>query len=83
MEMQMIEMKKVKLDKKTRVSIALVTILLGINSLNLILDKLIHITLTENIFRLNIPPSYLFELYSTFCWVWLDIVALVNGLFFV
>ena len=76
-------MKTVKLDKKTRVSIALVAILLGINSFNLILDKMIQILVTEEIFFENNSTSILFDLYSEFCWVWLDIVTLLNGLFFV
>ena len=49
----MIEMKTVKLDKKTRVSIALVSILLGINSVNLIVDKMIEILYTVEIFSKN------------------------------
>ena len=53
MEMQMIEMKTVKLDKKARVSIALVSILLGINSVNLIVDKVIEILYTVEIFSKN------------------------------
>ena len=53
MEMQMIEMKTVKLDKKTRVSVALVSILLGINSVNLIVDKVIEILYTVEIFSKN------------------------------
>lgn len=46
-------MKKVKLDKKTRVSIALVAIMLIINSFNLILDKIIQILVTVETFALN------------------------------
>ena len=53
MEMQMIEMKTVKLDKKAKVSIALVSILLGINSVNLIVDKVIEILYTVEIFSKN------------------------------
>jgi hypothetical protein len=53
MKMQMIEMKTVKLDKKARVSIALVSILLGINSVNLIVDKVIEILYTVEIFSKN------------------------------
>ena len=53
MDMQMIEMKTVKLDKKTRVSVALVSILLGINSVNLIVDKMIEILYTVEIFSKN------------------------------
>ena len=53
MDMQMIEMKTVKLDKKTRVSVALVSILLGINSVNLIVDKVIEILYTVEIFSKN------------------------------
>ena len=53
MKMQMIEMKTVKLDKKARVSIALVSILLGINSVNLIVDKMIEILYTVEIFSKN------------------------------
>ena len=53
MEMQMIEMKTVKLDKKAKVSIALVSILLGINSVNLIVDKMIEILYTVEIFSKN------------------------------
>lgn len=49
----MIEMKTVKLDKKARVSIALVSILLGINSVNLIVDKVIEILYTVEIFSKN------------------------------
>jgi hypothetical protein len=83
MKMQMIEMKTVKLDKKARVSIALVSILLGINSVNLIVDKVIEILYTVEIFSKNYySTSILFYVYHEFCWFWLDIVALVNGLFF-
>ena len=39
-------MRKVKLDKKTRLSLALVKIILSINSLNLILDKIIQIVVS-------------------------------------
>ena len=53
MDMQMIEMKTVKLDKKAKVSIALVSILLGINSVNLIVDKMIEILYTVEIFSKN------------------------------
>ena len=49
----MIEMKTVKLDKKAKVSIALVSILLGINSVNLIVDKMIEILYTVEIFSKN------------------------------
>jgi hypothetical protein len=78
----MIDMRKVKLDRKTSLSIASVSILLGINSFNLILDKLIQILVTVEIFALNNTTSIIFYWYSEFCWLWLDILTLVNGLFF-
>lgn len=78
----MVDMRKVKLDRKTSLSIASVSILLGINSFNLILDKLIQILVTVEIFALNNTTSIIFYWYSEFCWLWLDILTLVNGLFF-
>ena len=38
-DIKMVEMKEVKLDRKTRTSIIFVSILLGVNSFNLILDN--------------------------------------------
>lgn len=78
----MIDMKKVKVEKKTRVTIALVGILLGINSINLIVDKLIQTLVTVEIFGFNKSTSILFAVYSEICWVSVDIVTLLNGLFF-
>ena len=40
-DIKMVEMKEVKLDRKTRTSIIFVSILLGVNSFNLILDNVI------------------------------------------
>ena len=78
----MVDMRKVKLDRKTSLSITSISILLGINSFNLILDKLIQILVTVEIFALNNTTSIIFYWYSEFCWLWLDILTLVNGLFF-
>lgn len=78
----MIEMRKVKLDRKTSLSIISFSILLGINSFNLILDKVIQILVTVEIFAFNKTTSNIFYWYSEFCWAWLDILTLVNGLFF-
>jgi hypothetical protein len=78
----MTEMKKVKLDWKTRVSIILVTVMLIINSFNLIIDKIIQILVTVETSLFNKATSDLFDLYSEFCWVWLDVVTLANGIFF-
>lgn len=78
----MVEMKAVKLGNKTRVSIIFVSILLGVNSFNLILDKIIQILITVEIFGEKNSTSIIFEVYSQFCWIWLDILTLVNGLFF-
>ena len=50
MELQMVDIKKVKLDKKTRLYFTLVYIMLGINSFNLIFDKFIQILVTVEIF---------------------------------
>lgn len=81
--MKMIDIRKVKVDRKTNISIIFVSILLGVNSFNLILDKLIQILVTVEIFGLNNTTSIIFYWYSEFCWLWLDILTLVNGLFFI
>lgn len=78
----MIDMRQIKLDRKTRLTITFVSILLGVNSFNLILDKLIQILVTVEIFGFNKTTSIIFYWYSEFCWLWLDILTLVNGLFF-
>ncbi len=60
----MIEMRKVKLDKKTRLSLALVKIILFINSFNLILDKIIQIFVTVETYFFDYKFSVVFEYYS-------------------
>jgi hypothetical protein len=77
------DLNDVRFNTKTRIYIGIVTILLGVNSLNLILDKTIAIVITVEFFGENYSTSYLFELYTHICWIWLDILTLVNGLFFV
>jgi hypothetical protein len=79
----MINIKDIKFNTKTRIYIIIVAILLGVNSLNIMLDKAIAITVTIELFGEHLATSYLFEVYSEFCWIWIDILTLGNGLFFV
>jgi hypothetical protein len=79
---QLVEMKTVKLSPKIRITIIIIAILLGVNSLNLILDKIIWILITVEIFVIDNTNSVIFEYYTNFCWIWLDLVTLVNSLFF-
>ncbi len=60
----MVDIKKVKLDWKTRLYFTLVYIMLGINSFNLIFDKFIQIFVTVEIFGLNNTTSNIFDWYS-------------------
>ena len=60
----MIEMRKVKLDKKTRLSLALVKIILFINSFNLILDKIIQIFVSVETYFFDYKFSVVFDYYS-------------------
>jgi len=60
----MIEMRKVKLDKKSRLSLALVKIMLFINSFNLILDKIIQIFVSVETYFFNKTTSVVFDYYS-------------------
>ena len=80
--MEMLDINKIKLDYKTRLSIVFISILLGVNSLNLILDKAIHILVTIEIYYQENVISIIFQWYSEFCWIWLDILTLINGVFF-
>ena len=57
-------MRKVKLDKKTRLSLALVKIMLSINSLNLILDKIIQIVVSVQTYFFDYTTTAVFDYYS-------------------
>ena len=80
---ELVEMKTVKLSPKIRITIIIIAILLGVNSLNLILDKIIWTLITVEIFVIDNTNSVIFEYYMNFCWIWLDIVTLMNGIFFI
>jgi hypothetical protein len=64
MQFEMVEIKKVKLDKKTRIGFILVFIMLAINSLNIIIGKFIQILITEEIFWQHKATSDIFVWYS-------------------
>ena len=78
----MIDINEVKFDRKTRITIYAVTILLLVNSLNLILDRIVEILVTIEISQKNSITSIIFEVYSEFIWIWLDIVTMINAFFF-
>ena len=61
--MQLLDMSKVSLDSKTRLSIGLVSVLLGVNSFNVILDKFIQILVTVEIFGKGATTSIIFDVY--------------------
>ncbi len=60
-QIELVEMKKVRLKPKTRIYIVLISILLGVNSFNLILDKLIQIMILLDIVKFDKTASFIFD----------------------
>jgi hypothetical protein len=80
--LQLVNIKKIAFDRKTWAAIVGISIMLGVNSFNLVLDRIAQILITIEVSMKNSKTSTIFEYYSQFSWIWLDILTLANGLFF-